>query len=325
MKMVFIPPRSATANGWVARLRRRYPEVEFLTPNGDNETFSSLVEADAAFGTMDADMIAAAKSLKWLQAPFAAPPAGFYSDDLIAHPAVVTNFRGIYNDHISYHILGMMLSFTKHFHLYRDQQRERKWRPLEGSGFNSIYLPEATVLVVGAGGIGLETARLCKAIGMRVIALDERRHEPSEWIDELHAADALDRLDRDSLPWGPTHGDIHPHNALIDDEDRLTIMDFESCGEDFLAQDLVSLVWAGRKNSFPDAAIAAFHDGYDSLRPRSAEERRAEPLFLAAKELRYLCGFAGRVNAIGHNTFRFPGLDWFARSVRANVAAAGIF
>ncbi len=138
-------------------------------------------------------------------------------------------------------------------------------------------------------------------------------------------ADALDRLDRDSLPWGPTHGDIHPHNALIDDEDRLTIMDFESCGEDFLAQDLVSLVWAGRKNSFPDAAIAAFHDGYDSLRPRSAEERRAEPLFLAAKELRYLCGFAGRVNAIGHNTFRFPGLDWFARSVRANVAAAGIF
>ena len=194
MKMVFIPPRSGIADGWVARLRRRYPEVEFLTPNGDNETLSSLVEADAAFGTMNADMIAAAKSLKWLQAPFAAPPAGFYSDDLIAHPAVVTNFRGIYNDHISYHILGMMLSFTKHFHLYRDQQRERKWQPLQGPGFNSIFLPEATVLVVGAGGIGLETARLCKAIGMRVIALDERRHEPSEWIDELHGADALDRL-----------------------------------------------------------------------------------------------------------------------------------
>lgn len=45
---------------------------------------------------------------------------------------------------------------------------------------------------------------------------------------------------------------------------------------------------------------------------------------MAAKELRYLGGFARRVNAIGHQTFRFPGLDWFARSVRSHVAAAGL-
>lgn len=194
MKMVFIPPHSAIAQGWVARLQQRYPTVEFLTPNGDNETLSCLVEADAAFGTMNASMLGAAQSLRWLQAPFAAPPAGFYSDELIAHPAQVTNFRGIYNDHISYHILGLMMSFTKHFHLYRDQQRARKWQPLQGPAFNTIYLPEATVLIVGAGGIGVETARLCKAIGMRVIAVDDRRQEPGEWIDELHEAAALDRL-----------------------------------------------------------------------------------------------------------------------------------
>ena len=165
-----------------------------MIPNSDNEVMSNLAEADAAFGTLTHEMVAAAERLEWLQAPFAAPPAGFYSDELIAHPVVVTNFRGIYNDHISYHILGMMLSFTKHFHLYRDQQRERRWQPLEGSGFNAIYLPESTVLIVGAGGIGLETARLCKALGMRVIATDERRVEPSEWLDELHRPDALDRL-----------------------------------------------------------------------------------------------------------------------------------
>lgn len=137
-------------------------------------------------------------------------------------------------------------------------------------------------------------------------------------------ADALDALDLQSMPRGPTHGDIHPHNAMIDEDGAVTIMDFESCGEDFWAQDLVSLVWAGRKNGFPDAAIAAFHDGYDAVRPRTAVERSHEPLFFAAKELRYLCGFASRVNAIGHNTFRWPGLDWFARSVRRNVNAAGV-
>ena len=194
MKMVFIPPRSAIAQGWIARLQQRYPSVEFLTPDGENETLSCLAEADAAFGTMNEAMVAAAQSLRWLQAPFAAPPAGFYSDELIAHPAAVTNFRGIYNDHISYHILGLMFSFTKHFHLYRDQQQARKWQPLQGPAFNTIYLPEATVLIVGAGGIGVETARLCKAIGMRIIAVDDRRTEPGEWIDELHEAAALERL-----------------------------------------------------------------------------------------------------------------------------------
>lgn len=141
-------------------------------------------------------------------------------------------------------------------------------------------------------------------------------------IDAVTAA--LERLDRSSMPWGPTHGDIHPHNAFLDARDRLTIMDFESSGEDFWAQDLVSLVWAGRKNGFPEAAIAAFMEGYNAVRPLTAEERRREPLFLAAKELRYFTGFADRVNAIGHHTFRWPGLDWFAKSVRHNVAAAGL-
>jgi Ser/Thr protein kinase RdoA (MazF antagonist) len=138
-------------------------------------------------------------------------------------------------------------------------------------------------------------------------------------------ADALDGLDPKLLPYGPCHGDVHAHNAFVDDAGRLTVMDFESCGEDFWAAELTSFVWAARKNRLLTAAIDAFVDGYDSVRPRTPEERRAEPLFMASKELRYLGAFAGRVNAIGHQTFRFPGLDWFAQSVRANVAAAGLF
>lgn len=134
----------------------------------------------------------------------------------------------------------------------------------------------------------------------------------------------LAKLDRTVLPWGHTHGDIHAHNALIDEHGFMVIMDFDSGGEDFFGQDLVSLVWAGRKNGFPLPAIQAFLDGYDSLRSRTAEERAREPLFMAGKELRYFCGFAGAVNAIGHKPFRYPGLDWFAASVRKHVAAAGL-
>jgi Ser/Thr protein kinase RdoA (MazF antagonist) len=153
-------------------------------------------------------------------------------------------------------------------------------------------------------------------------------HRPEDLRFYEQAIDAvaggLERLDRRLLPWGHTHGDIHAHNALIDQRGRMIIMDFDSGGEDFFGQELVSLVWAGRKNGFPLPAIQAFLDGYDSVRPRTAEERAAEPLFMAGKEMRYFCGFAGAVNAIGHKPFRYPGLDWFAASVRKHVAAAGL-
>jgi len=152
------------------------------------------------------------------------------------------------------------------------------------------------------------------------------RHRPDDLRFHEKAitavADGLQRLDRSALPWAHTHGDIHAHNALIDGQGRMIIMDFDSGGEDFMAQELVSLVWAGRKNGFPLPAIQAFLDGYDSVRPRTLEERRLEPLFMAGKEMRYFCGFAGAVNAIGHKPFRYPGLDWFAASVRKHIAAA---
>lgn len=132
------------------------------------------------------------------------------------------------------------------------------------------------------------------------------------------------KLDRNKLPWGVTHSDLHPHNAMVHADQSVTIMDFDGCGEDFLAQELAILPWAGRKNKFPEPAIQAFLDGYDSVRPRTDEERTLEPLFIATKEMRLLCGFAANVNAVGHAAFRHPDLDWFRVSIEKNCRAAGL-
>lgn len=192
--MVFVPPLSASQSGWLARLRADHSGVRLEAPQGVNATLHALADADAAFGTLTPALLASAPNLRWLQAPAAAPDAGYYFDELVDHPVTVTNFRGIYSDHISQFVLGMMLSFAKHLHVYRDQQRARHWQPLGGSGYNTINLPDATVLLVGAGGIGLETARLCKAIGMRVIATDARRTEPGEYLDALYPASTLNEV-----------------------------------------------------------------------------------------------------------------------------------
>ncbi len=193
-KMVFLPPNSQQNLEFVARLQDSVPDANLVTPADEDEAAAELADADAAFGTMNPRLVAAAPNLRWLQAPAAAPPAGYYFDELIAHPTQVTNFREIYNDHISVHIVAMMLSFVKHLNIYRDHQRDRNWQTLVGEQYNDIFLPESTVVIVGVGGIGSETARLCQALGSKVIGVDARWEAPGarDHVDEMREPSELD-------------------------------------------------------------------------------------------------------------------------------------
>src|SRR5919198_4124196 len=113
--------------------------------------------------------------------------------ELIDHPVIVTNFREIYNDHISAHILAFVLAFARGFHYYIPQQLRREWKPRKlDSGI--VHLPEATALIVGVGGIGAEAARLAAAFGMKVLGVDARRRDAPAGVAELHGPDALDAL-----------------------------------------------------------------------------------------------------------------------------------
>jgi phosphoglycerate dehydrogenase-like enzyme len=152
-----------------------------------------VADAEAMFGTLPTALLARAARLRWLQAPQAAPPAGYYYPELIAHPVVVTNFREIYNDHIGAHIMAFVLAFARGLHDYLPRQLRRQWAP-EPLDTGVIHLPEATVLIVGLGGIGAEAARLAAAFGMRVIGVDARRREAPPGVAELHGAKALDAL-----------------------------------------------------------------------------------------------------------------------------------
>src|SRR5690606_25149395 len=134
-----------------------------------------------------------AAQLRWLQAPAAAPPAGYYYPELADHPVVVTNFRGIYNDHIAAHILAFVLAFARGLHRYIPQQLRRVWQPAPPNT-GVVHLPETTALILGVGGIGSETARLCAAFGMRVIGVDARQTEPPPGMELLAGPEQLDRL-----------------------------------------------------------------------------------------------------------------------------------
>src|SRR6266568_2934767 len=191
--LLMLPPQTKTTHQWAERLALDVPDVSVIVAEDAGKAARAIAEADCAYGTLPRALLAAATRLRWLQAPQAAPPAGWYYPELIAHRAVVTNFREIYNDHIGAHIMAFVLAFARGLHQYLPQQLERVWRPAPLDA-GVIHLPEATALVVGVGGIGAEAARLAAAFGMRVIGVDARRRDAPPGMVELHGAEALDSL-----------------------------------------------------------------------------------------------------------------------------------
>ena len=190
---LMLPPQTPLTRNWAARLADSVPGMKIVVAETHEQAEAIIPTADAAFGTLPAPLLAKAGNLRWLQAPQAAPPAGYYYPELIAHSLTVTNFREIYNDHISAHILAFVLAFARGLHIFIPQQLRREWKkPPEDQGV--IPLPGSTALIVGLGGIGAETARLLAAFGVRVLATDARRADKPDCVEELHKPQALDSL-----------------------------------------------------------------------------------------------------------------------------------
>ena len=126
-KMVLLPPN--TQADWPEKIRAVVPDCEVALFDSPEAARGAIVDADAAYGDVVPDLLKRAKRLRWIQAPAAAPPAGYYTPELIDNKVVVTNQREIYNDHIGAHIMAFVLAFARGLHHYLPSQLLRQWRP----------------------------------------------------------------------------------------------------------------------------------------------------------------------------------------------------
>ena len=134
-----------------------------------------------------------ADSLEWLQAPMAAPPAGYYFEELARHPVVVTNLRGTYTDHVATHAVALLYALARNLPYYLGRQAEGQWAPDKRSE-TVLHLQEATVVIVGVGGLGEEIARQLQPLGCTIHGVDGRRTEAPAGVLAMHPSEALDSL-----------------------------------------------------------------------------------------------------------------------------------
>ncbi|HEY3110080.1 MAG TPA: D-2-hydroxyacid dehydrogenase [Chloroflexota bacterium] len=188
MKLVVAPGGGDAA--LAERIRAAAPGVTVALPADRATLLREIADADAFYGNVDPETLAAARRLRWIQSPEISLER-FMFPALIEHPVVMTNPRGIYAEHIADHVMGFVLCLARGFHRYRDAQHRRVWKRGDDYPTDVVHLPDATIGIFGLGGIGAAIAPRARAFGMRVLAVDARVAEPPPAVDRLWGPDRL--------------------------------------------------------------------------------------------------------------------------------------
>lgn len=191
----------------LAALQTEAPDADWVNAASPAEAEAAIPGADAFLGKISPAMLARADRLRWVQT-FTASLEHYIFPELIAHSCTLTNMRGLFGDVIADQVLGYVICFARNLHLYIRNQVARKWPPIGGESARvdnlygpgtvnamdraTIFLPEATLGIVGLGAIGSEIARRSLAFGLTVRAVDRfpDRTSPPEGVD----VGGLDRL-----------------------------------------------------------------------------------------------------------------------------------
>jgi phosphoglycerate dehydrogenase-like enzyme len=201
MKLVIHPPVEPER---LERIRATAGGTEVVNAADEAAAVRAVADADAFFGKITPALLAAAGRLRWVQAPTVSLEH-YVFPELVAHPCVLTNMRGLFSDVIAEQVFGYILCFARNLHVYVRNQEQARWEPVGGEAARASFaagpgtvsaidrahhgLADATLGVVGLGSIGAEVARLGLAFRMRVRAVDPVQERAPEGV-------ALARMER---------------------------------------------------------------------------------------------------------------------------------
>ena len=168
-----------------------------------------IARSDAFFGKITPELLAQSRQLKWVQSPTASLEHYLFPE-LIEHPCVLTNMRGLFSDVIADHVFGFVLCFARNLHTYLRRQARCEWAPVGGESERSLFssgpatvsvidrrhqhLSDMTLGVVGAGEIGREVLRRATSFGMRRLAVDPICRSVPGVLDDVWETSRLDDL-----------------------------------------------------------------------------------------------------------------------------------
>ncbi len=173
----------------LVRLRDAAPAVELVIAQSPGEALAGAAEVDASFGFLSPEFVnAASPRLRWVQVPSAGVERYLFPE-LIESDITLTNAKGIYGSHLAEHNLAFILALSRNFHLLARRQAEETWESRDNLVPHEIK--GETVLIIGLGGTGYDTAWRCHALGMRVLGISSGRRPHPDFIEKAGGRERL--------------------------------------------------------------------------------------------------------------------------------------
>ncbi|UCH26307.1 MAG: D-2-hydroxyacid dehydrogenase [Trueperaceae bacterium] len=173
----------------VERIRSKIPAMEVVVTRDREEIMELLGEIEIAAGDVPRDLLVVAPKLRWFQQWAAG------ADWLQRHPGaldrdfVITSTVGMHAHQISEQIFGYLLTFARQLHRAFEAQQQGEWRRPERE--HLFELAGKTMLLIGVGAIGRQTARVAKVFGMRVLGIKRDPTVPVADLDQVEGPEAL--------------------------------------------------------------------------------------------------------------------------------------
>jgi phosphoglycerate dehydrogenase-like enzyme len=175
------------------RLTSTYPDHEFILLGADEDPIPHAEGVEASFSIATEAFIHAAPDLRWIQV-LTAGINNYPLDLILERGFLLTNAAGNYGPNMADHTMAFILMLSRDIDRVRRNLRADGW-PKQKDTPDPGELTGQTLLILGLGGIGLETARRAAAFGMRIIATRRHSDRPvPDFVEAVHPPDALHDL-----------------------------------------------------------------------------------------------------------------------------------
>lgn len=172
----------------VRQIQQQGRDVRLSIPADSSALDQLLPDVDVIFGAINAEMLARAKKLRWLQATEAGVDRLLFPE-LVASGVAVTNMQRVFAPAISESVIGMMMCLARGYvSTYFPLFQQRAWKPNR----DLLEMDGKTMGIVGMGGIGSATAyRAHYGYNMRILATDAKPMPKPVFVDTLREPDWL--------------------------------------------------------------------------------------------------------------------------------------
>lgn len=183
---------------WLSdRIHGDFPNVEAVQRSSYDGIEDYLRDAEVVIAwSLRPEQLRVAEKLRWIHSPAAAVHQLMFPE-LINSDIILTNSSEVHGGVVAEHVMALVFALAKrlpqaaHFQAKREWGQEALWlgrpRPLE--------VAEATLGLIGLGGIGRRVAKSASGFGMRVIAVREHaQRDVPDGVQQVFPSSELDQL-----------------------------------------------------------------------------------------------------------------------------------